>query len=230
MIIVIRKLRHMPGNTGRRELGTGSAPSRRWACRRALGLSMVELLVVLAIVVCVTVFSLPTMTHMLATAKLRGGMSDLSAFFQAARTEAVKRNTVKFVQFQITSGRAMAYVDDATTSTGLTTTTPQVWLPIQFSKVNGEPSGAGAPPALDTTTMWGANSSGSAMTTDPDQTYFSQTGVPCSYSSGVCNTGVGYLYYFTYSGALGDPTYAALGISPAGRIKTWYWNGSSWGN
>ncbi len=209
---------------------TAGAPAehRHTRASRAIasGFSMIELVVVVAIVICVTAIALPTLTTVLTTAKLRGGMGDLSAFFQAARTEAVKKNTIKFVQFQVTDGRTMAYVDDGAHSEGLTRSATQVWLPIQFSKVNGAPSGSGAPPALDTTTMWGSNSSGTAMTTDPAQAYFSQTGVPCS-SSG--STGVGYLYYFTYAGPLGNPSYAALGISPAGRIKAWYWNGTGWG-
>ena len=45
--------------------------------------------------------------------------------------------------------------------------------------------------------------------------------------SGVC-TNDGFLYYFKDTSRPGSKGWAALSISPAGRIKKWFWTGLAW--
>jgi prepilin-type N-terminal cleavage/methylation domain-containing protein len=60
---------------------------------------------------------------------------------------------------------------------------------------------------------------------------FNSRGLPCLYNSPTnCPTGGGYVFYFSDTRPLGQSGWAAISISPAGRIKTWYWNGSTWAN
>jgi len=192
---------------------------------RAGGFSMVELLVVVAIVITVTAISLPTLTNVVASAYLRGGMNELSGLFQNARSLAVRQNTISRVRFQLTNGEWVGYIDNGISPAGLTVSAPQLWLPRQFTKVDPPSGGGGAPTALDGATC------GSSMTPDTtDDTYFSRLGIPCQYSGGTCSGGQAFAYYFNYVGRLGDTRWTALCVSPAGRMKAWYWTGSSWTN
>jgi len=185
---------------------------------------MVELLVVVAIVFALTAISLPTFSGLLTSAQLRGGMGDLSGLFQNARNLAVRQNTITWVRFQSSNNRWVAFVDNGASPTNLTTSTPQIYLPGELSWVSG---GTGAPAALDDTAC-GAASTSTVDTTD--DTYFNQMGVPCVYSSGSCPGGQPFAYYFNYAATSSQTNWAAMCVSPAGRIKAWYWTGSSWTN
>jgi len=205
----------------------GMARTDNSACRRAGGFSMVELLVVVAIVISVTAISLPTLTNLVATGHLRGGMNDLSGLFQNARSMAVRQNMISRVRFQLTNGEWVAYVDNGASPAGLTSSAPQLWLPRQFTWVSA-PSGSGGTPTPVNDATCGASSSSTLDTID--NTYFSQLGTPCYYNSGTCSAGYAFAYYFNYAAALGGTRWTALCVSPAGRMKAWYWTGSSWTN
>jgi len=195
--------------------------------KHAGGFSMVELLVVVAIVIGLTAISLPTLTTLAATTKMRGAMGNLSGLYQNARSMAVKQNKITRVRFQFSNNRWVVFVDNGTSPTGLTTATPQIYLPAQMSKVSPPSGGAGAPTALNDT-ICGASTSSTLDTTD--DTYFNQMGLPCLYSAGACSAGGPFAYYFNYAGTLGGASWSAVCVSPAGRLKAWYWTGSSWTN
>jgi len=195
--------------------------------RRYEGFSTVELLVVVAIIVTVAAISIPTVSKVLTSARLRGGMGDLSGLFQNARNMSVRQNAIARVRFQSSNNRWVAFVDNGVNPTGLTQSTPQVWLPPQFSKVNPPSGGGGEPTALDNTTC-GTTSSSPPDTAD--DTYFNQMGIPCQYSGTCSNSLQAFAYYFNYLETANSRSWAALCVSPAGRIKAWYWTGSSWTN
>jgi len=190
------------------------------------GFSTVELVVVAGIVISLAAISLPTLINVVATAQLRGGMNDLSGLFQNARSMAVRQNITSRVRFQLTGGVCVAYVDNGTSPTGLTSSLPQTTLPTQFSKVS-PPSGSGAPTPL-TATNCGANPLNTLDTTD--DTYFSSAGLPCQYSSGSCSGTQAFGYYFNYAASWGGTRWTSICVSPGGRMTTWYWNGQSWTN
>ena len=192
---------------------------------RVAGFSMLELMIVLAMVMTATTIAVPTMITVMANARLRQGMGNLSSLFQNGRALAAKQNRITRIRFQLTNNNWVAYVDNGISPNGLTSTTPQLWLPAKFSKV-GPPSGT-APAPLDAATC-----GSSSITPDTtDDTYFNQLGIPCLYSSGSCSTSQAYAYYFTYQGSANmSTTWAAMCVSPAGRVKGWYWDGSAWKN
>lgn len=193
---------------------------------------MVELVVVVAIVITVTAIAVPTIGNVVASAQLRGSMSDLSGLFQNARNVAVRQNTIARVHFQMSQNRQVAFVDwincGSSTWCGLRASVPQVSLPAKFTQVS--------PPTGGTPTPVSAATCGSSTTLDStptDDTYFNQMGIPCQYSSTTnpsCSGSQAFVYYFNYLGSSGVPNWAALCVSPAGRIKAWYWTGSSWTN
>jgi Tfp pilus assembly protein FimT len=192
--------------------------------RRAAGFSLLELMIVLAMAMTATTMAVPTMVTVLANARLHRSMGNLSSLYQNGRTLAVRGNSITRIRFQLINNNWMAFVDNGVNPGGLTSTVPQLSLPVNFSKV-GPPSGS-APTPLDATTC------GSTITPDTtDDTYFNQLGVPCQYSSGTCSSSQAYAYYFTYKGSMNmSTTWAAMCVSPAGRVKAWYWTGSGWTN
>jgi type II secretory pathway pseudopilin PulG len=191
---------------------------------RAAGFTMLELMIVLSMVLAATTIAIPSMITVVANTRLRRGMDSLSSLYQNGRGLAVKQNTVTRVRFQVSDNNWVAYVDNGISPSGLTTSAPQLWMPMRFTKVS-PPSGT-SPAPLD------AAACGSSIAPDTiDDTYFNQLGIPCQYSSGSCSASQSYAYYFNYLGSMNmSTTWAAMCISPAGRVRTWYWDGSAWKN
>ena len=193
---------------------------------------MTELLVVAAIIVTVSAISVPSMMQVITAAQLRGGMGELSGLFQNARNVAVRRNTISKVHFETSNDRQVAFVDwincGSSSWCGFSTSTPQVWLPGNFAQVS--PPSGGSPSAVTASTCGSASTLDSTKT---DDTYFNEMGIPCKYDSSSnpsCSGSQSFAYYFNYPATAANPSWAALCVSPAGRIKAWYWTGSSWTN
>lgn len=197
------------------------------------GFTLLELVIVIAITIVLFAIALPSMMGILASARVRNTMSELSGLVQLCRSEAIRNNRPISLHFQTVGSEAFAYAKDASiTSPTMTSNDPMTardpQLPLGYKVVQvTSPSGTGAPTALTGSTLWN-NSIITPSTTDIS---FNARGLPCSYTTGVaCSTGVGFLYYFTYQPPFGQNRWTAISISPAGRVKTWFWDGSAWGN
>jgi hypothetical protein len=59
---------------------------------------------------------------------------------------------------------------------------------------------------------------------------FDGRGLPCNPVSGTCtfNQGTGFYYYLRQDRIFSSTSWAAVSVSPAGRVKVWMWNGSAW--
>jgi prepilin-type N-terminal cleavage/methylation domain-containing protein len=203
----------------RSPLGVPSRPSSH------MGFSLIELLVVLAIMLIVAAFAVPTTMKVIDGARIRGTMGNVSNLAQRCRMQAIKRNTTQWLHFRTISGRVTLFVTDSTsTATGPAPTDIQLDLPNQFV-IAAAPTSNPAP--LTATAMWGSSITPN-VSVDP---YFNSRGLPClpDITTGACTTTVGYVNYFTYRSG-GNTRWVAVGISPAGRVKAWYWYGSQWGD
>src|SRR6266496_1721974 len=203
----------------------------RGARPSSAGFSLVELMVVMAIVLVVSAFAIPTLTTTMDGIRLRGALGSASNIAQRCRMQAVKRNTPQRLHFSTVGSSVALYVTDSTDAAvapnpGDPQLWAQYWLGSQFS-IPGAPAGAGAPPVLTNTLMWGTSTVTLNVNTDP---YFNSRGIPCQPQAGAgcINTG-GFVYYYRYQNA-GRIRWAATSISPAGRIQSWIWNGTAWGN
>ncbi len=188
------------------------------------GFSLVELVMVVAILLVIAAVATPYMINVIADIRLRGGMSSLAGVFQECRSDSIKKNRLMSTHFTVLSNGPVAYVKDTTVSSPtLSPSDPQAQLGAPVTQVQDLTSVTGAPTALDNTILGFSPSNG-----DPT---FNPRGLPCSYSSssGLCATPIGYVYYFTDSRPNGGHGWGAVTISPAGRIKVWMWNGSNWG-
>ena len=173
---------------------------------------MPELLVVAAIGLIVTTIALPNMLTVIANARLRGNVTTLSGIFQNSRMMAVKNNRTMTTHFTTASNGIMAYVKLATDSSGPTRTDIQVQMEAPIVAYT-TPSGSGAPAGITVATM--------GFTAQTGDVSFNTRGLPCAYSSGTCPN-QGFAYYFKDTRRTGGDGWAAVSISPAGRIKKWF--------
>ena len=184
------------------------------------GFSLLETLIVVAIAAVITITAVPKMTTVMANAKLRASMTSLSGLMQNTRMVAVQQNKTKTTKFSGGSTtRLMGYIRDAGDTSALTTFDSQVEMEAPITKLT-TPSGTGAPGEISTTILGYTPQTG-----DPS---FNSRGLPCLYSSGTCPTNYGFIYYFKDTRISGAGGWAAISVSPAGRIKRWFWNGSAW--
>jgi hypothetical protein len=188
---------------------------------RQAGLSMVEILIVVVIGMIVMTVALPNVLTVLANTRLRSNISTLSGIFQNCRMMSVRNNRVMTTHFSNASNGIMAYVKLATDLSGPTRTDTQVEMEAPIVRVTPAPSGPGAPSPLDSGTL--------GFTPLPDDASFNTRGLPCLYNAPACNTNQGFIYYFKDTRRQGSEGWAAVSISPAGRIKKWYWHGTAWG-
>ncbi len=190
------------------------------------GFSLVELLIVVVIMLAVAAIAMPRFVTYVATYRLRGAMADASGLLQQMRMEAVRRNTVLQVSTSTQdNGRRVAWVNLPGGTSNWDAGEPFLEFPKNIDVQNtGYPG--------DATTAMGYT----AQTPSSAVIRFNQRGLPCVYPSGnpVCEnidgsgTQVGFVLYFRNSGSFGSTGWGALTITPAGRIRTWLWNGASY--
>jgi prepilin-type N-terminal cleavage/methylation domain-containing protein len=195
----------------------GEMPSHR--TRR--GFSLIELLVVMAVMLIIAAIATPITLNTMDAYKLRGSMAGVSGLAQRCRLLALQKNTTSHLYFTTSSGTVTMYCKLNSDTSGLQTSDPQLSLDTKFS-IGSTPT-----TALTATTMWGSSGSTFSANSDP---YFNSRGLPCSAPSAgaACSTINGYVYYFKYS--THTTRWAAMSISPAARMQNWFWNASSWGN
>jgi len=184
------------------------------------GFSLLEVTLVGAIGMIVTATAVPNMINGISMLRLRASMTSRAGVIQNCRMLSVKQNQTMSTHFSPTSTGVVAYVKKANDPNPNTYTVQDSQVELEAPVIQTtSPSGMGAPPAIDNATL-----GFTAQTGDPS---FGTTGLPCAYASGVCPNG-GFIYYFHDLRPAGQKGWAALSISPAGRLRKWYWNGSDW--
>jgi prepilin-type N-terminal cleavage/methylation domain-containing protein len=182
------------------------------------GFSLPEVVIVVLIGLIVTTIAMPSLANVVAVARVRGNISTLSGIFQNCRMMAVKNNRTMTTRFDVASNGIMAYVKLASDSAGPLRTDTQVELEAPITR-HTDPTSVGGPAAMTSTNLGFTPQTGDAS--------FNSRGLPCAYSSGTC-TNSGFAYYFKVLKKGSDASWAAVTISPAGRIRKWFWDGASW--
>jgi prepilin-type N-terminal cleavage/methylation domain-containing protein len=189
--------------------------------KQAQGFSLVEMIAVVAIVLGISAFAIPNFVVGIANIRLRSGMSSLSALIQNCRMQAIKRNQTTSVHFTVMSGGPTAFIKASTAGSTISNQDPQIQMGAPVI-MNQSPTGTDAPTVFDETTL--------GFTPSTEDPAFNPRGLPCLYDSGSCTSPIGFVFYFTDTRPLGKNGWGAVTISPAGHVKTWMWNGTSWGN
>jgi prepilin-type N-terminal cleavage/methylation domain-containing protein len=182
------------------------------------GFSLIELSVVVFIGLVITVLAMPNMLLVIANTRLRGNISTLSGIYQNNRMMAIKNNRTMTTRFVTTTSGISAYVKLATDTTDMTRTDTQVQMQRPIARYTSAQSNGG-PNDLSSTTL--------GFTPATTDVSFNTRGLPCAYSSGTCPNS-GFIVYFKDTRRTGRQGWAAVSISPAGRIKKWFFNGTAW--
>jgi len=189
---------------------------------------MLELLIVAAIMMVIAALAFPTITTTLATIKVRGTMSEISGLVQNCRSLAVRRSKTKSLRLTTVSGMTVMFTQTCS-SAGCTANIDNrangedetLYLPTGFTAA----AKTEAPTTLDPATIWGTSS-----TPDDSDIAFNPRGLPCDLDTLPCGAPRGFIKYFKYAPA-GRIYWIALTVSPAGRVKNYYWNSSNtWGD
>jgi len=193
--------------------------------RDSRGFSLIELMIVVGIILAVAVASTPTMVNVISAARMRGGITSLATFLQSSRGNAVRRNEYRSDYAVLVSSEYFVFEGvSSTTTPAVTTASGLIPMGKQVTYL-GTPTGANAPAVLDNATAFGS----STVALSNGTITWNTRGMPCSYTSTTCNS-TAFIWYFIFQPPLGSNRWGAMSVSPAGRIKAWYWDGSKWTN
>lgn len=187
--------------------------------RSPCGFTLLEVMIVAGIGMLVMAITLPSITATIANARLRAGMTSLSGLLQNCRMAAVHQNKTKTAYVVVNDSGLTAYIKDASGDSDLSKSDYQVEMEAPIERYTELPE-TGAPTALTSTELGFST----PQTGNPS---FNSRGLPCLYVSGVC-TNYGFVSYYKDTRISGSSGWAAISITPAGRIKRWFWTGSAW--
>lgn len=211
---------------------------------RQSGFTLLELLIVIIILLVICAMMVPKMLGIIDDQKMRASAQAYAGLMQVARSRSTQDNSVYQVLNTTTSGVPVAYVDlngDRTFNPSGDTPEPAVELaaPITVSD-SGVPAGfgdntlLGIPPYSDSTSPM-VDTSGNAI---PGMA-FNERGLPCQRvdAAQTCKNAplvsgtvkpIAYVTFLQYKRRNGGTAYAAITVTPAGRIKTWVYQGGNW--
>ncbi|MCU1286525.1 MAG: hypothetical protein JWO13_2875 [Acidobacteriales bacterium] len=177
------------------------------------GFSLTELLVVVAIIMVITAFAVPTITKSLSNIRLRATATNVNGLIQQLRMQAVRDNKYYRMRTQAAvppNGLLTLYIDTNGNSL-LDVGEPSVAIPNDTTINDGTGGPATVPPNVLFPPYIKANTVDIA---------FNERGLPCS-NPPICNTIAPYIVYMQQTRALAAPGWAAITITQAGRVKAY---------
>jgi Tfp pilus assembly protein FimT len=189
------------------------------------GLSVTELVLVVAIILIVAGIALPSMTQAWLDIKLRSSASQVADLMQRARMQAAKDNAIYPLRYQVNNGTQQVYIDLNNNGALDFPPEPYIDLPGSVTLAAAAPNGAAGQP---TPYVLAGDSSVGAVNTNGNTLAFSSRGLPCNYDAPpTCTTPSAnyFVYYFQDARPNG---WSAVVVTKAGRSKTVLWNGASW--
>jgi Tfp pilus assembly protein FimT len=206
------------------------------------GFSLLELLAVVAIVITVAALSLPSLMGAVHRSRLRSGGTDFSGLLQQARMRAIQDDRFYSVWPYAGNGVPQEFVDIYPQGTNGasgygngTQMDPQDPVITLSAEVIQQPQAAAPSTANLSQQLLGANPNNLTPKdgTDPaSRVTFGPQGLPCL-SKGVtggtvCNSQGGAVAYWVFFQNSFTQDWAAVTVTPAGRIQKWYYDGTVW--
>jgi prepilin-type N-terminal cleavage/methylation domain-containing protein len=212
---------------------------------RQRGFTLIELMIVIAIIFIVSAMAVPRMRQIIDQNKLQGSAQEYAGFVQLARMRAVQDDQFYQVLNTTTGGNnPIVFLDSSPVNGSLDAGELQVQLPAPVVITD-----VGAPAGFDTNTLLGATPLYSSTTTEPAMTAadglqraglaFNGRGLPCQRYSSIlpCTVApldgsgnvvtVAWVTYLKYTFTSGGTGWAAVTVTPAGRIKTWSYDSAA---
>jgi prepilin-type N-terminal cleavage/methylation domain-containing protein len=205
------------GNSDRRPQGT------RENRRHRRGFSLLELMIVIAMGLVVAALAVPNVLMSVANLRLRSAANSISGVIQDARIRAVKQNS-RTQLLAVTQDSARLMCVDENLNNTCDATERRVQLPNSVTRLTAPPAGSGAPSSTVDATVGITSPQVASLPS------FNPRGLPCLFNAGACTTNTGFVIYLAGAQPLGSNSWAAITITPAGRVKTWFWTGAAWGN
>jgi|SRR5579859_4424269 len=209
---------------GREPLGraystmTHSATHKR---KNARGFSLLELVIVVAIMLVLAVISIPRVLKMISDLNLRYEVTNLNGLLQSARMQAIRKNDYYTVQStSLPSGGFGYYVH----LHGATYTSGDPVLPIGSQMTIHIGTGSGAP--NESTFLSNLSFTVNSGSEPPS---FNARGLPCFASVTNCpQANTGFVFFLTNRVITGDYSWGAVAISPSGRMQIWTCDGNGY--
>ena len=202
------------------------------------GFSLIELVVVMAIMLVLASVAVPNFMTAMRSAHLKGTVSDFAGLVQSARIKAVDDD--RYYSIYVLGGASPeAFVDiypqqaNGASGSGGTVTDPKDPLIGINGEVVQKPAGA-APntaslqalflPANATVVLGDGSAAASAIT-------FGPRGLPCSASALTCKTHLpaGDIAYWIFFQDINSTNWGAVTVTPAGRVQRWLYSGGAAG-
>jgi prepilin-type N-terminal cleavage/methylation domain-containing protein len=184
--------------------------------RRAQGFSLMELMIVLAVVLILAAMATPRLMSTVNDISLRYAASDFGGLVQSARIQAVRRNTsYTILQGNLPSGTPAFYLD--LPKAGVYTNGDPM-LPISPAITVFPGIGSGAP--NEGTFIAGLNFTVNPGGAAPS---FNARGLPCIAVGNACpqTPGQGFVLFMSKAATMGGVPWAAVVINPSGHIQLW---------
>jgi type II secretory pathway pseudopilin PulG len=224
--------------------------------RKQRGTTLIEIVAVTAIMISLAAILLPNMARLVGDMRLRSAADSVGSLLQQARMRSVRDNRYyPVIPGAALQGPFQQACIDMNWSGGCDVGEPLIQLPLTVTLANG----GGAPGTLQITCgpnaaagVCPAGVTGLNFTPEPAAILpvFNARGLPCVNQAGAANEPVwpnnvctstdpgggppngglpvGFLYLFQYTGMLGA-NYAAVVVTPAGRVTTWMYRGKDAG-
>lgn len=178
---------------------------------QARGFSLLELMIVVGVSLAVAAIAIPSAITATQNYKLRSTASSVSGVIQKARMLSVARNS--YYPVASTSGGLLS-VDVGTSSVN-----PADKVSLQLS--NGITIVTSGAPAVNAI-------AGSLTPFTTSLPQFNPRGLPCFGSPCVADPSKMYIMFLRQDRSLTNTGWAAVNVTPAGRVQVWTWSGTSW--
>jgi prepilin-type N-terminal cleavage/methylation domain-containing protein len=176
------------------------------------GFTLAELIIVVTIILAVGALSIPNLTRAIDTSRIKGAAQSLAAVYQDARIRATQKDTSYQVLISPGTSPAQICIDldgDGTCSAG---------DPITAFAGQIKVSNLGVPVPLGPAQL-------NYQTTNTEHSNgltWNAMGLPCQRTSPTSPcTAIGWVQHLQLLRANGGVMYAAVTVSPTGRVKVW---------
>lgn len=206
------------------------------AKRNSSGLTMIELLFVMGIIIVLVAIAVPSVMNFVQGFRLRTAAAAMETLVQDTRMRSVRDDAIySMAQITVNSGMAgFCVVNPVALATPGGPAVPTDCL--QGEQTIAVPTNvqviteANAPAVVPQSTLYTQ-----LATTPLVSVTFNARGLPCQYNplTGVCSTlpaglQVGYVTYFATTPPRGSTIYRAVTVTPAGRVRIWANQAGAW--